>query len=255
MCTFGDGISVESARRLAAAGLRRVQVPLHCGRQDAHDWLVGRPGALKAARRAIRAFVEAGVSVAAEVVVTRPTTPHLAETMEVLARIGVRSVVLRRVTQEDVSVPEFVFLSPRFDLLGASLEELEAVPGIGPVIAKSVADFFAEPRNRREIERLRAAGVRFAAGARAVRREGGPLAGKTFVLTGTLPGMSREEAKRLIEEAGGKVTGSVSSKTTALIVGDSPGASKTAKAESEGIPILDAATFHELLEKGLSVLT
>jgi MoaA/NifB/PqqE/SkfB family radical SAM enzyme len=127
ICTFGDGINVEAARRLAAAGLRRVQVPLHCARQDAHDWLVRRPGALKSARRAIRAFVEAGVPVTAEVVVTRPTAPHLAETVEVLARIGVRSVCLRRLTQADVDVTEFVPLSPRLELLGASLEKAAAI--------------------------------------------------------------------------------------------------------------------------------
>lgn len=127
MCTFGDGVNVDAARRLVAAGLRRVQVPLHCARQDAHDWLVGRPGSLKATRRAIRAFVEAGVPVTAEVVVTRPTTPHLAETVEVLARIGVRAVVVRRLAQEDVGVAEFVSLSPRLDLLGPSLERAAAV--------------------------------------------------------------------------------------------------------------------------------
>jgi DNA ligase (NAD+) len=85
--------------------------------------------------------------------------------------------------------------------------------------------------------------------------EGDLLAGATFVVSGTIEGYTREEAQTALEQRGAKVTGSVSSKTTALIVGDSPGASKTAKAESEGIPILDAATFHELLEKGLSVLT
>lgn len=125
--TFGDGITVESARRLAAAGLRRVLIPFHCARQDAHDWLVGRPGALKSARRAIRAFVEAGVTVTAEMVVTRPTTPHLAETVEVLARIGVAAVSLRRLSQEDAGGAEFVALSPRLDLLGASLESAAAV--------------------------------------------------------------------------------------------------------------------------------
>jgi DNA ligase (NAD+) len=131
-------------------------------------------------------------------------------------------------------------------LVAASLEELEAVPGIGPIIAKSVADFFAEPRNRREIERLRAAGVRFAAAERAVRRAGGPLEGKTFVLTGTLPGVSREEAKRRIEGAGGKVVSSVSKKTSYVVAGDEPG-SKLRKAQELGVTVLGPEELEALL--------
>jgi DNA ligase (NAD+) len=132
-------------------------------------------------------------------------------------------------------------------LLAASLEELEGVLGIGPVIAKSVADFFAEDRNRREIERLREAGVRFAASARATRREGGPLEGKTFVLTGTLPGMTRDEAKRRIEDAGGKVAGSVSKKTSYVVAGDEAG-SKLRKAQELGVEVIDAGGLAKLLE-------
>ena len=131
-------------------------------------------------------------------------------------------------------------------LLAASVEELEGVPGIGPIIAKSVADFFAEDRNRREIERLREAGVRFAAATRAVRREGGPLEGKTFVLTGTLPGITRDEAKRRIEEAGGKVAGSVSKKTSYVVAGDEAG-SKLKKAQELGVEVIDADGLEKLL--------
>jgi DNA ligase (NAD+) len=131
-------------------------------------------------------------------------------------------------------------------LLAAGREELEAVPGIGPIIAESVAEFFAEPRNRHEVARLRDAGVRFAAVARAVRREGGPLAGKTFVLTGTLPGMTREAAKLRIEEAGGKVAGSVSKKTSYLVAGDEAG-SKLKKAQELGVEVIDADGLEKLL--------
>ncbi len=139
-------------------------------------------------------------------------------------------------------------------LMDASEEQISEVEGIGPKIAAGVAEWAADPVNRDLVAKLGAAGVRL---AEEVEEgvEGDLLAGATFVVSGTIEGYTREEAQTALEQRGAKVTGSVSSKTTALIVGDSPGASKTAKAESEGIPILDAATFHELLEKGLSVLT
>ena len=116
--------------------------------------------------------------------------------------------------------------------------------GIGPVLAQSVADFFADPRNIDLLERLRASGVRTAQEASATA--GGPLAGMTFVLTGALPGLSREAATGLIEGAGGKVTGSVSGKTAYVVAGESPG-SKLDKARRLGVPILDEAGLRELL--------
>jgi len=123
ICTAGEGVTVEVAKQLRGAGVRRVHVPFHCARQDAHDWVVRKPGALKMARRAIRAFADAEIPVTAEVVVTRPTMPHLAETVEVLARIGVRSVCIRRLLERDVDRVEFVPLSPRLSLLQTSLEQ------------------------------------------------------------------------------------------------------------------------------------
>jgi MoaA/NifB/PqqE/SkfB family radical SAM enzyme len=102
--------------------VQRINVPFHCARRDAHDWLVGEPGALKTALRAIRTCVDAGMAVAAEVAVTRPTMPHLAETVDVLTRVGVRAISLRRLTAVDVSASEFVLLSPRMSLLADDLE-------------------------------------------------------------------------------------------------------------------------------------
>ena len=135
-------------------------------------------------------------------------------------------------------------------LLGATPEELEAVEGVGPVIAESVAVFFADRRNRAEVERLRARGVHWPkAAARAARRGEGPLTGKTFVLTGTLPGMTREEAKARIEEAGGKVATSVSKKTSYVVAGDEPG-SKLRKAQELGVPVLGPSEFDALFRKG-----
>jgi MoaA/NifB/PqqE/SkfB family radical SAM enzyme len=127
VCTAGRGTTKAVAERLRAIGVRRIQVPFHCARQDAHDWLVGQPGALKIAHRAIRACVEAEVPVAAELVLTRPTAPHLAETVEVLARVGVRAVCVRRLTADDVAGDGFVPLSPRLSLLEESLEQAVAV--------------------------------------------------------------------------------------------------------------------------------
>lgn len=125
--TSGQGASESLLRRLRSAGVQRIRVPFHCARQDAYDWLVGRPGALKTAHRAIRTCVDVGLPVGAEIVLSRPTMPHLAETIEVLARLGVRTICLRRLTAREVDGPEFVALSPRLSLLEESLTQAAAV--------------------------------------------------------------------------------------------------------------------------------
>ena len=130
-------------------------------------------------------------------------------------------------------------------ILAASREELEAVPGVGPTIAESVASFFADPRNREEVRRLRDAGVRWERSAPAPRGVG-PLAGKSFVLTGTLAGMTRGEAKARIEAAGGKVVGSVSKKTDYVVAGADPG-TKLERARELEVEVLDEAGLRALL--------
>ena len=134
----------------------------------------------------------------------------------------------------------------------ATVEELTAVDGVGPVIAESVQRFFAVEGNRVVVEKLRRAGVDLTAAA-GVRQGGAPggetLTGMTFVLTGGLEGFTREEAQAEIEVRGGKVTSSVSKKTAYVVVGESPG-SKLAKAEQLGVALLDEAGFVELLEDG-----
>src|SRR5207253_2554892 len=105
LCTAGAGITTAVVQRLRSAGVQRLNVPFHSARRDAHDWLVGQPGALKTALRAIRTCVDAAMPVAAEVVVTRPTMPHLAETVDVLTHVGVRTICLRRLTAVDVGAP------------------------------------------------------------------------------------------------------------------------------------------------------
>ena len=121
-------------------------------------------------------------------------------------------------------------------LEAAGLEELQTSDGIGPEVAASVRLFFDQPANRAMIERLRAAGVAMTAPKR--ERIAGALTGKTLVLTGTLPSLTREEASALIAAAGGKVASAVSSKTDYVVAGEAAG-SKLAKAESLGVPVLD----------------
>ena len=135
------------------------------------------------------------------------------------------------------------------DLAAADKESLEAIDGVGPRIAQSVVDWFVVEDNRRLVDDLRELGVnteRLAEEAPPEREPKSEVMGKTFVLTGTLPDMGRSEAKALIKKAGGKVTGSVSSKTDYLVAGESPG-SKYDKAQALGIEILDEAGLMRLL--------
>jgi len=130
----------------------------------------------------------------------------------------------------------------------ASLEELQSVREIGPVLAASVRGFFDEPRNRELIDAFRKAGVKTIGEPKRAPVGPQPLAGKTYVITGELSAMSREEAQARLEALGAKVTGSVSKKTTALIVGADPGASKSEKASALGIKTLNEQEFLELIE-------
>ncbi len=136
-------------------------------------------------------------------------------------------------------------------LMAADAEALEAVEGIGPIVARSVVSFFGDPRVREEVARLRQAGVAFLHEAPAAPAEGAGgaaavFAGKTLVVTGTLPTLSRDEAKARIEAAGGKVSGSVSKKTDYLLAGEAAG-SKLTKAQALGITIIDEAALLSML--------
>ena len=133
-------------------------------------------------------------------------------------------------------------------ILDASAEEIAAVEGIGPKIAASVHEFFSSDANRAVIERLREAGVNVA--GPVVEEQPQTLAGMTIVVTGSLENYSREGAEEVIKARGGKSPGSVSKKTTAVVVGESPGAAKLSKAEELGVPVLDEAAFTHLLETG-----
>ncbi len=133
-------------------------------------------------------------------------------------------------------------------LASASAASIEGVYGIGPEIAQSVSQWFQVPANQALIDRLREAGLQLAAQVQTTTEpKSQPLSGKTFVITGTLPTLKRDEAKELIEKTGGKVTNSVSSKTDYLVVGEDAG-SKLEKAQALGITQLNEAQLLELLE-------
>ncbi|MDW3681833.1 NAD-dependent DNA ligase LigA [Cupriavidus sp. CV2] len=131
-------------------------------------------------------------------------------------------------------------------LLAADEAALLEVNDVGPVVAQSIANFLAEPHNVEVIEQLRAAGVHWPESEPAARAAPAALAGKTFVLTGTLPTLAREDAKEMLEAAGAKVAGSVSKKTDYVVAGAEAG-SKLEKAEALGVPVLDEAAMLALL--------
>lgn len=134
-------------------------------------------------------------------------------------------------------------------IMNASVEQLLEVPDVGPIVAQSIRTFFEQPHNREVVEQLRAAGIRWAEHEGAAADTGPmPLAGKTLVLTGTLPTLSREQAKEIIEAAGGKVAGSVSKKTHYVVAGEEAG-SKLDKARELGVPVLDEAGLHALISQ------
>jgi DNA ligase (NAD+) len=132
------------------------------------------------------------------------------------------------------------------DLHEADPEAIEEVEGVGPIMAVQITESITEDATWALVEKLREKGLRLEADPAERRRQGGPLEGKTVVLTGTLPELTRDEAAALVKSAGGKVTSSVSKKTDYVVAGENPG-SKLAKAEKFGIEILDEAGLRELV--------
>jgi DNA ligase (NAD+) len=131
-------------------------------------------------------------------------------------------------------------------LADATLEQLEEVEGVGPERAELIAEWFADPDNRALVAELRELGLQLSL-AEDERPPEGRLSGSQYVITGTLEGWTREEAKAALEALGAKVTDSVSKKTTGVIVGESPG-SKAQKAEKLGVPVLAEGDLRTLLE-------
>lgn len=149
-----------------------------------------------------------------------------------------------------VGPPTATLLAREFGSIGAiaaaSEEQLTAVEEVGPVVARAIREWFSTPRNVQIVEKLKRAEVVLTEERRTVT---GPLSGKTFVITGVLPALSREEATRLIVEAGGKVASSVSKKTDYVVAGESPG-TKLAKAQELGIAVLDEPALLHFLDWG-----
>jgi DNA ligase (NAD+) len=129
------------------------------------------------------------------------------------------------------------------DFMNAGFDDLQQVTEVGPRVAEAITEFFSEPRNRELVERLRKAGLQFKG---EKKQRGTQLAGKTFVLTGTLPNLSRDEAKKMIEAAGGKVSGSVSKKTDYVVAGSDAG-SKLDKAHELKVSVIDEDGLRTLL--------
>ena len=133
-------------------------------------------------------------------------------------------------------------------LAQASVADLQATPGIGPILAQSIVDWFAAEPNQRVVAKLKAAGLTTTQPPRAAAPIGAlPLSGLTFVVTGTLPTLSREAAKDLIKNCGGKVTDSVSKNTSYLVAGEAAG-SKLDKATKLGVPIIDEVALRRMLD-------
>ena len=135
-------------------------------------------------------------------------------------------------------------------LRNASVSDLAAIEGVGPVVAETIFQFFQEPQVNQLIDELSQLGVRMEDDVEELAREALPqtLLGKTFVITGTLETLERSEAEKAVKARGGKATSSVSKNTSYLVVGASPG-SKVAKAQQLNVPILDETEFLKLLEK------
>ncbi len=147
----------------------------------------------------------------------------------------------------EVMAAQLVARYPSLDALAtATQQELETMEGVGPNIAAAIVDWFSRPRNRLVLEKLKSAGVWPVEKTSDQEPTAHPLAGLTFVITGTLPTMSREQAKAFIQQYGGKVTSSVSKKTDYLLAGENPG-SKLTKAQALGVPVIDEARLQEMV--------
>ena len=130
------------------------------------------------------------------------------------------------------------------------MDDINAVGGIGAVLAASVVDFFAEPRNRQVVEKLRAAGVRFTQERNGRSTNGMALAGKTFVLTGRLESMTRPQAEERLRQAGANVSGSVSKKTSYVVAGEEAG-SKADRARELNVPVISEPEMLALLGENI----
>jgi DNA ligase (NAD+) len=231
-----EGLGESLVDQLIEQGLVRDFADLYHLQAGQLEELVVAPKAPRSERAVARKLGKVGRNVAAQIDRSRGN-----DLSRLVFALGIRHV------GEKAAATLARHLRTMHAILDAPVEHLQGVPDVGPVVAASVRAFAEEPHNRALVERLAAAGVNMASQQPPVEEEAaGPLSGKTFVLTGTLASMTREEAASAIERLGGKVAGSVSKKTSYLVAGEEAG-SKLEKAKGLGIPILDEEEFKRLI--------
>ncbi len=229
-----EGLGEALVDQLIEKGFVRGFADLYRLRADQLAPLVVEPKAPRSERARPRKLGKVGANLVAQIEQSKD-----AELWRVLYALGIRHVGERAAQ----------VLAERFGsidaLMAATREEIETTREVGPVVAGAVRAYFDEPRNRDLVARLRDAGVRMA-GSAPQRGGSKPLDGRTFVLTGTLSLMTREEATEALTSRGARVAATVSRKTTAVVVGADPG-SKADKARERGVPLLDEAAFRRLI--------
>lgn len=218
-----DGIGEETAVLLMESGLVQTIADLYDLTID--DLLKLEGIAQKGAERIIEG-IKSSLNVSFDRVVYALSIPFVGET------------VAKKLAKSIINID---------NLMNASQEELEAIPDIGPRIAESIREYFNTPINRENIERLRKAGVQMSMSEDAVSRKSDILSGKTIVISGTFALHSRDEYKEMIEQNGGKNSGSVTKKTSFILAGENMGPAKYEKAGALGVPIIDEHAFLEML--------
>lgn len=219
-----DGVGEETAVQLMESGLVTNIADLY---DLTMDKLLSLEGIAEKGAERILAGIRQSLEVPFDRVVYALSIPFVGET------------VAKKLARAIVNID---------NLMNASQEELEAIPDIGPRIAESIREYFSVPVNRENIERMRKAGVQMAMSADSIQKKSEILAGKTIVISGTFSKHSRDEYKEMIEQNGGKNSGSVTKKTDFILAGENMGPAKYEKAGQLGIPIIDENAFLEMLE-------
>ena len=231
-----EGLGEAIVDQLVALGLVSDVADLYALTKETLEQLVVTPRDPKSDRARARKLGKVGSNLVAEIAASRES-----ELWRLLHGLGIRHVGERAA---EVMARGFGSVA---GVAAADVDALQRVPEIGPVVAASVRKWFDDSRNQALVARLADAGVRTqATEAELAAPAGGALTGKTFVLTGTLGSLTREQATEAIEQLGGKVTGSVSRKTSYVVVGVDPG-SKAEKARALGVETLDEAAFRRLI--------
>ena len=236
-----DGLGEESVQLLYDRGFVRDVADLYSLRQKKYSvmWLEGWSTRKKRTRDKQVIAIEIAGTKQTDKILDAIDRSRERPFVKVLFALGIRHVGA-------VTAQAIVDAVPSLDrLLAASADDLALVPGVGPVVAEAVKQHLADEHNRETLEKLRAAGLRLV--EEHPRRPGGALVGRSFVLTGTLPSLTRGEAQALIEAQGGRVSASVSKATDYVVAGEDPG-SKLAKARNLGVSILGEDELMRLLD-------